>query len=158
MCPEIDKIYGNRVRVRTCGIYWKDNMILMVNHLGLGPANFWAPPGGGVEYGESLTRALEREFEEETGLQVETGRFIGVCEFRKSPLHAVELFFEVRHKGGALRKGNDPELPSDSQMISSVAFMSMETIGALDKAERHGLFEIFKTEKELKSASGYWKI
>ena len=71
MCPEIDKIYGNRVRVRTCGIYWKDNMILMVNHLGLGPANFWAPPGGGVEYGESLTRALEREFEEETGLKRE---------------------------------------------------------------------------------------
>lgn len=158
MCPEIDRIYGNRVRVRACGICWNENMILMVNHLGLGPGNFWAPPGGGVEFGESLTEALEREFEEETGLQVVAGRFVGVCELLKSPLHAVELFFEVNVKGGALLTGTDPELPRDSQMITSVAFMSFEAIRKLGKGEKHGLFELFETEKEFKSASGYWKI
>lgn len=158
MCPEIDRIYGNRVRVRACGICWHENKVLMVNHIGLGSRNFWAPPGGGVEFGESLSETLEREFIEETGLQVVIGRFVGVCELLKRPLHAVELFFEVSIKGGTLTKGIDPELPAGSQMISSVAFMSFEAIRGLDKGEKHGLFEIVKSEKELKTASGYWKI
>lgn len=158
MYPEIGRIYGNRVRVRTCGICWDGNKVLMVNHIGLSPGNFWAPPGGGVEFGESLSETLEREFMEETGLEVVVGEFMCVCELLKSPLHAVELFFEVDVRGGTLMKGKDPELPPGSQMISSVAFMNFEAIRQLDKGEKHGLFDIFKTEKELKSASGYWKI
>jgi len=158
MRPEIGRIYGNRVRVRACGICWNGNDVLMVNHIGLSRANFWAPPGGGVEFGENVSETLEREFMEETGLEVVVGQFMCVCEFLKTPLHAVELFFEVGIKGGTLIKGKDPELPSDTHMISSVAFMSFEAIRQLAKEERHGLFEIFKTEKELKSASGYWKI
>lgn len=158
MYPEIGRIYGNRVRVRTCGLCWEGDRLLMVNHRGLNDGNFWAPPGGGVEFGDSVVETLEREFKEETGLEIAVGRFFCVCEFVKTPLHAIELFFEVSVRAGMLQKGVDPEHGAGSQIISSVAFLPMEAIARLDKGERHGLFDIFRTEKELKSATGYWKI
>ena len=158
MCPEIGKIFGNRVRVRACGICWDGNKLLMVKHIGLGKGDFWAPPGGGVEFGDTLAETLEREFMEETGLEVMVGPFKGVCEFLNRPLHAIELFFDVTVKGGTLLKGKDPELSEDNQIITSVAFMPFESIRQLDKSERHGLFEIFRTENELKAATGFWKI
>lgn len=37
-------------------------------------------PGGHVEFGETGREALVREMREETGLAVETGRFLGVVE------------------------------------------------------------------------------
>jgi ADP-ribose pyrophosphatase YjhB (NUDIX family) len=40
--------------------------------------NLWCLPGGGVESGESVAEACEREFWEETGLKVRVKRLIGV--------------------------------------------------------------------------------
>jgi 8-oxo-dGTP diphosphatase len=156
--PEIDKIFGNRVRVRACGICWKGDNLLMVNHVGITRGSFWAPPGGGVEFGDSVKDTLRHEFREETGLEVEAGQFLCVCEYLKSPLHAIELFFEVEIRGGSLIKGFDPEMAPHDQAITEVAFLQYRQILDLSPGERHGLFEIFRTEKALKSASGYWKI
>lgn len=40
--------------------------------------NLWSLPGGAMELGESITQAIIREVEEETGLQVRVVRLIGV--------------------------------------------------------------------------------
>src|SRR5882762_5053673 len=92
---EVQKFYGNRLRVRACGVCVKDDSILLVNHYGISNQDFWSPPGGGIEFGEGAVDCLNREFNEEAGLSVKTGRFLFACEFIQHPLHAIELFFEV---------------------------------------------------------------
>ena len=76
MEPEITKIYGNKIRVRACGLCWQNGQLLMVNHKGITQTNFWAPPGGGLEFGESIEQRLKKEFSEETGLEISKGRFL----------------------------------------------------------------------------------
>ena len=39
--------FGNKLRVRVCGICIENNKILMVNHHSLNKGDdFWGPPGG----------------------------------------------------------------------------------------------------------------
>lgn len=158
MNAEIDKLFGGRVRVRACGLCWNNGKLLMVNHKGLTKGNFWAPPGGGVEFGRTVKEVLESEFREETGLIIEPGDFCFILEFIEEPLHAVELYFDVRSVSGQLKVGFDPEMSSKSQILADSRFMTFSEIIELPGHERHGLFELFETEKALKTASGFWKI
>src|SRR5205814_2113551 len=88
------EIFGNKLRVRVCGICIKDQTILLIKHKYLGPKNeLWAPPGGGLNFGENARTSLEREFKEETGLNVRVEDFLFIHEFLNPPLHAIELFF-----------------------------------------------------------------
>ena len=154
MLPEIDQIYGNRVRLRVCGLLVRDDRLLLVNHSGLAPGACWLPPGGGVEFGESLQTCLEREFFEETGLRVATGEFCFVCEFIKHPLHAVELFFRVTAIGGNLTTGSDPEMESGKQLIQSVDFLSWQSIAALPRDARHNVFNCVESPELVLGLSG----
>ena len=150
----MSELYGNTVRIRVCGVCWGDDSLLMVNHRGIMPGHFWAPPGGGVAFGESVDDCLRREFLEETGLEVHVGQFLFACEFIRDPLHAIELFFEVGISGGALQKGDDPEFPT----IEDVRFMSIEEISALADEHRHGIFRIIPSPGDLKTLTGFFRI
>lgn len=158
MSPELPEIYKNKTRVRVCGLCWQDGKLLMVNHRGLNSGDFWAPPGGGIEFGEAAADTLVREFQEETNLPVSAGALRFVCEYIQPPLHAVELFFEVVNLGGDLRTGYDPESSSGNQLITDVRFMGIEEILALPEHERHGIFRKVQTEADLKSLAGFHRI
>jgi ADP-ribose pyrophosphatase YjhB (NUDIX family) len=137
--PEVVQVFGNKVRLRVCGILIENNTILLINHQGLNTANrFWCPPGGGIEFGESAAESLQREFREETGLDIEVGRFLFINEYVSNSLQAVEVFFEVRHTGGAILTGTDPELTQ--QMIREVKFMTFEQVHQYNPTEVHQLF------------------
>jgi 8-oxo-dGTP diphosphatase len=152
----VENSYQHKVRVRVCGICLSENRqeILLIKHLGLGKDGvWWAPPGGGVTFGESAEEALVREFLEETGLQIKVCQFLFVNEFVKPPLHAVELFFAVEIIGGTLQKGHDPEL--SQQIISEVRFVSWEEISRISEHQLHGIFAEVANLPEILRVSGH---
>jgi len=153
MHPEIAEQYGNRVRIRVCGLCWQQDLVLMVKHK-MGNSPFWAPPGGGIEFGETVEDAIKREFLEETGLSVQILRFQFGCEFINGPLHAIELFYEVNALSGTLVAGKDPEL----QIIDEVQFLSIDEILQLPPDSSHGIFRISKNAVALRQMTGFYRI
>ena len=133
--------YAGRVRVRVGGLLLRDGALLLAAHRGLRPAGapFWSPPGGGWEFGESIRAALVREFREETGLAVRTGRFLHLHEFSEGPLQALELFFEVVADDPAAtpRLGHDPEHTPDEQLLTELAWLSPRQLQHLPPDQVH---------------------
>lgn len=146
--------YGNKLRLRVNGLCRRDGKLLLVNHQGLTNGDFWAPPGGGVNFLESASDCLIREFAEETGLQISVGRFLFACEYIRTPLHAVELFFEVHPVGGELTKGDDPEL----SIISDVRFLGSDEVNAIPRASLHGVFSLVSSIDDLMELTGFFRI
>ena len=125
----IQRQYGQKIRVRVCGLLVTGQGLLLAGLQGLIPeGNFWIPPGGGLEFGETLHQALQREFSEETGLAVNVHELLRLHQFIKPPLHALEFFFRVTHTGGSLVTGSDPELNSAVQLIKEVRFFQLEEL------------------------------
>lgn len=148
------------IRNRACGICLQNDKILLIKH---SPAVkspvFWSPPGGRVNLYETLEEALQREFLEETGLEITIKKLLFVNEFISQPIHALEYFFEVEILGGQLIKGIDPELAQDQQIIAEVEFLSLDNLNKLPKNYVHNLFwEVEKLEDILKMQGLYqWK-
>jgi len=154
MNEEISRIYGKRLRVRASGLLFEAGKLLVVNHHSLTDNFFWAPPGGGVEYGEFLETTLKREVLEETGLEISVNKFAFGCEFINEPLHAIELFFWMEHQGGTLRAGLDPEL----QLIQDVKFLGQDELRAIPDSERHGILRLAQTMQDFQQLTGFYRI
>lgn len=155
---KIVETFGHRLRVRVCGICFENGKVLLVNHQAINDyGDFWGPPGGGMDFGESAEETLKREFLEETGIQVEISRFLFVHEYLSPPLHAIELIFQVRRIKGDINIGYDPEMKRDEQIIKDVRFIEYEDTLKMDKMTIHQLFTNFKSEKEIINASGYFR-
>lgn len=121
-----EEAYRNRVRIRVNGILLKSSSILLVRVKSPVTDRFvWMPPGGGLEFGETLHQCLSREFLEETGLHIEAENFLFVNELVEKPYHAVELYYKVKETGGSLKLGRDPEHDSDSQIIDDIQWMPL---------------------------------
>ena len=159
MEEKIIEKFGNKLRVRVCGILIEEGKILMIKHRSIGKNGMlWAPPGGGMQYGESAEKTIQREFEEETGLKINVDRYLFTHEFLNPPLHAIELFFEVSRLEGDLKRGYDPEMPKDEQIIARVAFLDMDKIREIDPDSLHYVLRIVNNLNELLSLNGYIKF
>jgi 8-oxo-dGTP pyrophosphatase MutT (NUDIX family) len=96
--------------------------------------HLWCLPGGGMDPGETLAEACEREMFEETGLRVRVIRLIGVysdpniiLEYRDgNRFQIVACNFEVEPVGGE---------PGLSNEVEAFGYFSLEEIAALDLME-----------------------
>ena len=130
-------MYGNRIRVRVCGVLIEEDKILLIKHKGAGKkGELWSPPGGGLEFDETIENCLKREFLEETNLKIEVIKFLFLNEFIQNPLHAIELFYQVKKVGGNLKLGSDPEM--SDQIISDISFISKKDIQSIGLDFFHG--------------------
>lgn len=151
---KIIETYGNRLRVRVCGVCIEHDTVLVVNHHSLnGGMDFWSPPGGGMEFGITAQENLVREIMEETGLNVEIDKFMMVHEYLAPPLHAIELFFSVKRKGGRMKVGYDPEMNKKDQIIKDVCFMQITDLLNLPVNHVHQamakLIKLYNAEKPI---------
>jgi 8-oxo-dGTP diphosphatase len=155
-----DKIienFGNKLRIRVCGLCIEDEKILMVNHHSLNKKDdFWAPPGGGMDFGQSAEENLKREFLEETGLTIEIEKFLFVHEYLSPPLHAIELIFKVKRVDGIVKVGSDPELAKDVQIIKNVKFIPLKKIAEIDKDSIHQMFLNVQKNSKIDNLKGYY--
>lgn len=155
---EIISVFGNKLRVRVSGICIDSDKILLVKHKSLGPNGiFWAPPGGGMHFGESAENSLKREFLEETGVEVEVKKFLFVHEFLDPPLHAIELFFEVKIIQGNIIRGKDPEMLPEQQIIDDIKFFSFNDFRDQDLNNFHHIFSLVAEVKDILNLKGYYK-
>jgi 8-oxo-dGTP diphosphatase len=123
-----------QVRVRVAGVYVRGDEILLVNHVKDG-RSYWLLPGGGLEFGESLTAGLERELREEAGLETRTGKLLLLAESLPPDRHrhVLNLVFQGQVLSG------EAHLNEVSDRLKGVAWVK--------KAEVPGLtfFPDFKT-------------
>jgi ADP-ribose pyrophosphatase YjhB (NUDIX family) len=118
------------VRARVTGILIEGGRILLLDQDTDGPRR-WSLPGGTVEDGESLAAALERETREETGLDIEVGRLLYVCDHVAACV--VHLTFEVRRIGGEV---GAVAVGVDTQPIRGVQFVRVSELAAMGFGQR----------------------
>ena len=113
------------IRVRVAACICDGDRILLVEHV-KGANRYWLLPGGGVELGETLAEACARELLEETGLDVEVGRLLLLCEaIEPAGRHLLNIVFAARVRGGVLSAGRDG-------VLEEVAWRHRDELPSLD--------------------------
>ena len=87
----------------------EDNKVILIKRLNNPFKDHWAIPGGVVEYGEKVEDAAVREAKEETGLDIELTKLVGVYSDpdRDPRGHTVTVAFLSKIIGGTLKSDSD---------------------------------------------------
>ncbi len=115
--------------VRATGILVEGGAILL-EHMVLRERSHWTLPGGKLEYGETLQQCLVREMREETGLRVEVGDLLYVCDrFHGLGSHVVDMSFLVRRAPGSRVACPLPATDDGVAEVAMVPFDRLEDYG-----------------------------
>lgn len=87
-------------RVAVRGIILMNNKIFCVRlkpYRHVDASNYWCTPGGGVDDGQALIPALEREIIEELGITAKVGRLLYIQQFTHKNQEQMEFFFQINN-------------------------------------------------------------
>jgi len=115
-------------RVRVGAIVRKEGAVLLARHEKAG-RSYWLPPGGGVDWGESLIEPLRREFREEARADIQAGalRFVVDTIAPDASRHIVHLMFDAHLETG------EPELGDDPRVVE-LRYVEADELSTLDVA------------------------
>lgn len=99
------------VRVRVAGILITGDGLLLIAHKKNDDV-YWLLPGGGVDYGESLSEALVREFFEELNIDVVVSDLALISDSidPNGNRHVVNICFICKYAGGEYLLGEEGRL------------------------------------------------
>ena len=98
------------IRIRASMCLTRGGEMLFVQHAKR-DHTYWLLPGGGVEVGETMREAAEREVLEETGHTTRVGQLLVVCEaIEPAERHLINVVFAGTVTGGELTPGRDGTL------------------------------------------------
>jgi len=89
---------------------------------------YWCTPGGGVDVGEPLIPALEREVIEELGVKPKVGNLLYIQQFEHDNIEQLEFFFHVTN-GEDFLAINLGETTHGAIEIAEVDFIDPKTSG-----------------------------
>lgn len=116
--------------IRATGVLVEDGALLL-EHMVLHEHSHWTLPGGKLEYGETLQQCLAREMREETGLAVEVGDLLYVCDrFHGLGSHVVDMSFLVKRSDDSAPLQVVPPATDDGIVaVELVPFDQLENYG-----------------------------
>lgn len=106
-------------QIRVTGVLVENGAILLVKQR-LSKDRGWSLPGGRLEQGETIQEGLQREFFEETGLNVRVDELLYLCDVKPSSHKVVHVTFLVSKVGGEITL---PTNEKDENPISDVKFV-----------------------------------
>lgn len=118
-----------RVRVSSILIVNQNILLLQQKSILHPDIHVWMPPGGGLNFQETLMSAVVRETHEETNLVIIPEKLLYIHEFIQGRFHAVEFYFLVTcEHPEQLTLGSDPELLEKEQLIVGMDWVSLNLL------------------------------
>jgi len=112
-------------RVRIALLMIEKDKILLVRHR-KGEKTYWLLPGGGLEYGETISECAKREALEELSLEIALGDLLFANESIPSDKHrhVLNLYYQAKVIGGQIKLG-------DEEVLAEAAWIEIDLIDEL---------------------------
>ena len=87
----------------------KNRKILLIKRKGAHGEGTWAPPGGHIDFGESVIDCAKREVKEEVEIKIKNLKVLGFTEdlFKKDKKHYITVWVDSEWKSGKIKNSGE---------------------------------------------------